>query len=118
MEQDYADSRRQMLERNGFGMSQTSGRSMRPLIWGGEHCVVVAPLEGEPKVGDLLMFVGVINGGRGNIVHRLVEIHGKGDRRIYVTRGDNCAGCERVSKGDRFEVTLPPEAAFGHRSDD
>ena len=28
------------------------------------------------------------------------------------------AALEGLSKGDRFEVTLPPEAAFGHRSDE
>ncbi|MDE7437429.1 MAG: hypothetical protein K2M93_03005 [Muribaculaceae bacterium] len=48
---------------------------MRPLIWGGEHCVAVAPIDGEPSIGDLLMFrIKQPDGTGKSIVHRLVEI--------------------------------------------
>lgn len=86
-----------MFEKNGFAVSKTFGKSMRPLIWGGQHCVVVAPIDGEPAIGDLLMFRQALpDGTERNVVHRLVEIRLKTDQPIYITRGDNCLGCERV----------------------
>ena len=95
---DYVASRRQLIERNGFALSKTFGTSMRPLIWGGQHCVAVAPLDGEPEVGDLLLFQARCGGRQMNIVHRLVEMRGEGAERVYVTRGDNCAGSEQVRR--------------------
>lgn len=74
---------------------------MRPLIWGGEHCVAVAPLEGEPEIGDMLMFVKHFPSGKEiNIIHRLVEVRGDGEERRYITRGDNCLGCETVERSE------------------
>lgn len=92
---DYVSLRRSQLQQNGFALSKTYGKSMRPLLWGGQHCVVVVPLEGEPAVGDLLMFKQT--GQCKNIVHRLVEIRHVGERCLYITRGDNCMNCEKVS---------------------
>ncbi|MDE7407925.1 MAG: hypothetical protein K2M76_05840 [Muribaculaceae bacterium] len=98
---DYVALRRSQLKHNGFALSKTYGTSMRPLIWGGEHCVAVAPLEDEPEVGDLLMFVQALSDGKDrNIVHRVVEIRQAGGRRRYITRGDNCLGCEVVSRDE------------------
>ena len=97
---DYASSQRSRLRHNGFAISQTFGRSMRPLIWGGRHCVAVVPIAGEPSLGDLLLFVRNLEGGERNIVHRLVEIRKESDRAIYVTRGDNCLGCEYVKPSE------------------
>ncbi len=83
----------------GFALSKTLGSSMRPLIWGGQHYVVVVPLDGEPHVGDLLMFSErQPDGGERRIVHRLVEIRHDGARRCYLTRGDNCLRCESVCR--------------------
>lgn len=93
---DYVAERRALIERNGFAVSKTYGTSMRPLIWGGQHCVAVAPLEGEPQVGDLLMFAWQLDGEERNIVHRLVEIREDDGERLYITRGDNCLGIETV----------------------
>lgn len=74
---------------------------MRPLIWGGQHCVAVAPLDGEPQIGDLLMFRQTLpDGSRRNIVHRLIERRHSGGETVYITRGDNCLGCETVGRGD------------------
>ncbi len=123
--EDYVESRREMLRHGGFAMSKTFGSSMRPLIWGGAHSVAVVPLDGEPAIGDLLMFRetgaprneeaggsnivhpdpapgrnGVPNGpapGR-NIVHRLVAIREEGGGRLYITRGDNCLASETVRR--------------------
>lgn len=98
---DYVASRRSRIEQNGFSFTRTIGSSMRPLIWGGEHCVAVATLDGEPEVGDLLQFVIKREGEKEkSVVHRLVEIQGEGKDRVYVTRGDNCVACERVRRLD------------------
>lgn len=88
-----------MLEQKGFALSKTSGNSMRPLIWGGDHCVVVAPLAGEPVVGDLLMFVQLKEGRERTIVHRLVEVTTRDGHPLYITRGDNCIKEEAVTPG-------------------
>ncbi len=94
---DSFDSTRDALRRNGFTISMVMGSSMRPLIWGGQHYAAVVPLDGEPKVGDLLLFVSPLPRGKHkNVVHRLVEVRDEGGERVYLTRGDNCLGCERV----------------------
>lgn len=94
---NYVTSRRSLIKKNGFAMSKTFGKSMRPLIWGGQHYVVVAPLCSEPVIGDLLMFKQTLADGKErNIVHRLIEIRHIGDKPVYITRGDNCFGCEKV----------------------
>lgn len=87
-----------MLEQNGFGLSMTHGTSMRPLIWGGRHCVAVAPLDDDPKPGGLLMFRENRRGHEINIVHRLVEIKEADGQSVYITRGDNCLATETVTR--------------------
>ena len=79
-----------------FGLSMTQGSSMRPLLWGGKHCVVVVPLDESPRPGDVLMFRYIKEGETINVVHRLVDIRPNG---VLITRGDNCAGAEVI----RFE---------------
>lgn len=73
---------------------------MRPLIWEGQHCVVVVPLEDEPKIDDLLLFRQPRSGKERNIIHRLVEIREEEGETIYITRGDNRLGCETVYRED------------------
>ncbi len=98
---DYVASGRSLIEKNGFALTKTFGRSMRPLIWGGQHCVAVAPLEGEPALGDLLMFKQTLPDGKvRSIVHRLVEIRHDGNEPLYITRGDNCIACETVRRAE------------------
>lgn len=94
------DTMRTRLRQNGFALSRTYGNSMRPLIWGGQHCVVVVPLVGQPSPGDLLMFRYKVGDTEKNIVHRLVEIRRAGEDTVYITRGDNCSGCEAVCPED------------------
>ena len=95
---------RRVIEKNGFGLSMTTGSSMRPLIWGGEHCVAVVPIDGTLKPGDLLMFRQAVGGSEINVVHRLVEIREDegGTGPLYITRGDNNFGTETVR---REEIT-------------
>lgn len=78
---------------------------MCPLLWGGQHCVAVVPIYGEPKIGDLLLFEQILpdegkKGKKVNVVHRLVEIRQDGGERFYITRGDNCLGCEKVRRSE------------------
>lgn len=93
---DSVDALSSQIAKNGFGLTVIKGTSMRPLIWGGRHCVAVAPLVEAPVVGDLLAFVQKRDGREIGIVHRLVEIKDCGDRCLYITRGDNCLGSETV----------------------
>lgn len=87
---ESVDDIRVQIDRMGFAITSTTGSSMRPLIWGGDHMVVVAPFDGEPELGDILMFrTRGMDGKRIEIVHRLVEIRSDEQGRIYMTRGDN-----------------------------
>lgn len=93
---------REEIKKRGFAIvSKTFGKSMRPLLWGGDHCVVAVPLEGAPAVGDLLLFRWRQAGAKQkNVVHRLVEIREKDGETLYITRGDNCIGVERIRRAD------------------
>lgn len=85
---------------SGLIFSKVVGTSMRPLFWGGRHWVAGEPLRGEPRIGDILMFRQVRGDGEHSIVHRLVEMRDEGGERLYITRGDNCLGCEEVRRSD------------------
>ena len=113
---DYVASRRLMIEQNGFALSKTFGSSMRPLIWGGQHCVAVVQLDGEPRVGDILMFVQTQpDGSERNIVHRLVDIKENDLQRLYITRGDNCLGCEQVKRDEIIGLVAEVHRTSGFR---
>lgn len=97
-------------------MSKTYGRSMRPLIWGGQHCVAVVPLSGQPMTGDLLMFRHRLPDGKSiNVVHRVVECSGTGDESIYITRGDNCLAVERVHPSEVIGRVVEIHRVSGYR---
>lgn len=106
---------RTQLQQTGFVLSKTSGPSMRPLIWTGQHCVAVTPLAGEPEPGDLLLFADRRTGKEKHIVHRLIEIRERGGRRIYITRGDNCLGCENVERPDIIGRVAEVHRLSGYR---
>lgn len=91
-----ASALREQIARHGFILNTTAGSSMRPLIWSGEHCVVVAALAAAPEIGDLLLFD---HEGR-KVLHRLVEIRRTGPEPLYITRGDNRAATEAIRFGD------------------
>ena len=121
---NYVESRRSLIEQNGFGLSMTQGTSMRPLIWGGRHCVAVAPLTEEPRRGDLLMFREARANREINIVHRLVEVVEEDGHTVYSTRRQlsayrkvwprpNNRSCDRGSPAVEFQaVACHPHAAF------
>lgn len=93
--------RRTLLRQNGFAFLKVHGKSMRPILWGGDHCVAVEPVEGEPEPGDLIMFRMRAGGEERSIVHRLIGTRRDDDGRLlYIMRGDNCLGCECVRRSD------------------
>ena len=107
---------RRQIEKQGFGLSMTRGRSMRPLIWGGSHCVVVAPLSGHPDSGDIVMFRQKREGGEISIVHRVVEVKRDSDGAIlYVTRGDNCLYSETSRPEDVIGRVVEVVRTVGYR---
>lgn len=93
-------SQRLQIDHTGFALVKIDGVSMRPLIWGGQHLAAVKLLDGEPSLGDLLAFMFMRNGKNVGVVHRLVEIKDAAGERLYITRGDNCLGCEQVHRED------------------
>ena len=85
-------------------LSFTSGVSMEPLLHdkrkkNATH-VLIVPITGICQVGD--MPLALLPDGR-YILHRIIRVNKKQDKVIYVTRGDNCVGCEYV----------PQEAVYG-----
>ena len=85
-------------------ISFTSGVSMEPLLHdkrkkNATH-VLIVPITGICQVGD--MPLALLPDGR-YILHRIIRVNKKQDKVIYVTRGDNCVGCEYV----------PQEAVYG-----
>lgn len=80
-----------------FTLLPVHGPSMRPLIWEGMHCVVIVPQVDEPSIGDILVFRQRRRGGMAHVAHRLVA---KEQNAVYVMRGDNCLGCERIVSDD------------------
>ena len=85
-------------------ISFTRGISMEPLLHDKEKKnathVLIQPVTEICKVGD--MPLALLSDGR-YILHRIIRIDKKQDKVIYVTRGDNCVGCEYV----------PQEAVYG-----
>lgn len=74
------------------------------------------PLDGEPQIGDLLVFQQALpNGKKMEIVHRLVEIRKDKDKTLYITRGDNCIGAETVSRGDIIGKVIEIHRLTGFR---
>ncbi len=110
------DTYRSVIERHGFAVSKTAGASMRPLIWGGQHCVTVVPLRDKPAVGELLMFMQTLpDESSRRLVHRLVAIEEDGNQRVYLTRGDNCITCERVKPNEIIGKVSEIHRTTGYR---
>lgn len=70
-------------------IAQTVGDSMQPLLYQGRTQVVLLPLSGPLKSGDLPLYQRP-NGQY--VLHRVVQVKDG----VYYTRGDNRYGKERV----------------------
>lgn len=95
-----ASDLRRVIGQMGFTVSYPRGSSMRPLIWQDQHYVVVSKLEQAPKIGDILVFEHIRGDRTAYIVHRLVGIEDIDGTKVYVMRGDNCIGSERIREED------------------
>lgn len=109
------DTIRTLLSKDGFALPKTSGRSMRPLLWGGQHRVVIVPLDSEPEPGDILMFRLTNGGQEKSIVHRLVEIRQRNGEPVYITRGDNCLVSETVCRNEIIGRVAEVHRLSGYR---
>ena len=89
---------RAILEKGDPVAAFPRGGSMRPLIWQGKTSVGIIPLNGEPKINDIVVFSRA--GDNQDIMHRLIAI--KGDK--YITRGDNCLGVEVNTRSQIYGV--------------
>lgn len=77
----------------------TSGVSMEPLLHdkrkkNATH-VLIVPMRDKCSVGD--MPLALLPDGR-YIIHRIIRVEEKAGKVYYVTRGDNCIGCEYISQ--------------------
>lgn len=112
---NYVTTTRARIAQSGFALSKTSGRSMRPLIWGGAHCVVVTPIEGDVQTGDIIMFASRLGGSAHSVVHRVVEIRDTDAGKLYITRGDNCIKTETVAPADIIGRVAEVHRITGYR---
>lgn len=85
---------------------QFLGRSMWPTIRESDT-LVLSPLQGEPTVGDVLLFHH--NGRR--VVHRLVGREGA----VYIMQGDNNYGTEQVGRADILARVAAVERRSGRQ---
>ena len=93
-----------------------SGVSMRPFIEGDKDSVVLTALEGNPRIGDILLVSVPVNGGT-YVLHRLVRIENDEQRKtVYVLQGDgNLFGEERCAREDIIARIKTIKTPNGHR---
>lgn len=97
MQPEYS-SYAQELKAGHAIIAQTVGDSMKPLLRQGETQVVLVPLNGPLKKGDLPLYQRP--NGR-YVLHRVVDVR----QGVYYTRGDNRFGEERVEPEWMLGVT-------------
>ncbi len=96
MNKEFSNLRNEL--KNGRSViTFTTGVSMEPLLHdkrkkNATH-VLVVPVNGPLSVGDMPL---VQLTDERYMIHRIIRIAEEDEQRIYVTRGDNCIGCERI----------------------
>lgn len=103
------------LEAGRSVISFTSGVSMEPLLHdkrkkNATH-VLIVPVTGVCRVGD--MPLALLPDGR-YILHRIIRVDKKQEKVFYVTRGDNCVGCEYVPQ--EAVVGVVTEIYYKHKT--
>lgn len=90
-----------------------AGVSMRPFIEGDRDSVVLEPLQGRPRRGDVLLaHVETPYGRKTYVLHRLIRIEGEN----IVLQGDgNLSGEEPCTLGDVIARVKRVESPKGHR---
>lgn len=95
-----------------------SGVSMRPFIEGDRDAVILAPLNREPRVGDILL-ARVTNhqSSPTYVLHRLIRIEdvlSTLDSPLYILQGDgNLSGEEQCIRGDIIALVKHIETPSG-----
>ncbi len=84
------DIEKELSEKGSFA-SVTKGVSMRPLFKTERDMVIIAPLDGEPKKYDVVLYRGA---GGEYILHRVIAVKPG----FYIIRGDNTYSKEYVPK--------------------
>lgn len=107
---------RQYLTERKEVLFTPSGVSMRPFIEGDKDSVVLTALEGEPRIGDILLVSVPVNGGT-YVLHRLVRIENdEQGKAVYVLQGDgNLFGEERCNREDIIARIKAIKKPNGHR---
>ena len=77
----------EIIEKDGMYVSSVSGYSMSPMLKDKRDTVVIVPVNGKIRKGDVVLYC---HGGR-YILHRVVKIKGES----YVMCGDNRVELER-----------------------
>lgn len=96
MNNGYSNLRKE-LQNGKPVITFTTGTSMEPLLHdktkkNATH-VLVVPVEDHLNVSDMPL---VQLTEEKYMIHRIIRIEEKDGQRIYITRGDNCIGCERI----------------------
>ena len=104
-----------------------SGVSMRPFIEGDRDAVILAPLNREPRVGDILLAcVTNHQSSPTYVLHRLIRIEdvlstldsrlSSLDSPLYILQGDgNLSGEEQCIRGDIIALVKHIETPSGRR---
>ena len=96
-----------------------SGNSMRPFIEGDKDSVILAPVNCNPRRGDLLLAQAETPCGQKTyVLHRLIRIDSRlstPDSPLYVLQGDgNLSGEETCTRGDIIGRVVRIESPSGH----
>lgn len=96
MSKAYSNLRSE-LEKGYPVITFTTGISMEPLLHdkhkeNATH-VLVVPVNAPLSVGDMPL---VQLTDDKYMIHRIIHIEEEGGQQVYITRGDNCIGCERI----------------------
>lgn len=88
---------RSELEQGRPVITFTTGISMEPLLHdkhkkNATH-VLVVPVSDSLSVGDMPL---VQLTDDKYMIHRIIRIEAEAGQQLYITRGDNCIGCERI----------------------
>ena len=97
-----------------------SGNSMRPFIEGDKDSVILAPMNRDPRIGDILLTQAeTLCGQKTYVLHRLIRIDYRLstiDSPLYILQGDgNLSGEETCTRGDIIGRVVRIESPSGRR---
>ncbi|NQT90748.1 MAG: signal peptidase I [Candidatus Omnitrophica bacterium] len=81
----YTELLLQAIASKGKTKTLFAGQSMSPLIKSGDHLLIEKKDPARLNTGEIIAY----KRGRKIVVHRIIKILGEGERRSYITKGDN-----------------------------